>query len=304
MPEGDTIFRTAATLRPAIEGGRIAAARVRDGQFEVSRIERRVVAAVEARGKHLLMHLAADSTTPSPPNGAEGPVTMVLHSHMGMTGSWHVYHPDQRWLKPASYAALTLAIDRSAVTGPSSSDSVATPSTRPVATPGRLDVICFSPKQLELLTADQFRHHRHIQQLGPDLLASRFDMESAIARFRVRNDLPLGEAVMSQSLVCGIGNIYKSEVLFVMRFDPFAPVARYADDELTEMLAAARRLMRLNCNGGARVTRFGSDAGRHWMYGRSGQPCPKCGATIQLRRQGDAGRTTYWCPACQPSRAG
>ena len=274
MPEGDTIFRTATTLRPAMEGGRIDNAQIRDHQFEVHHIIGATVAAVEARGKHLLMHLtSASRAVPGPHQHA----TCILHSHMGMTGSWHIYHPGQPWLKPTHYAALVLAINT-------------------------LEVICFSPRQLELLTADQFRGHPHIQRLGPDLLANQFDMAAAVARFRQRNSLPLGEAVMNQTLVCGIGNIYKSEVLFLMNFDPFAPVSSFSDDELSAMLAKARHLMLRNCGTPRRTTRVGSGAGPLWIYGKSGHPCPKCGATIQLQRQGEAGRTTCWCPACQPTR--
>jgi endonuclease-8 len=262
MPEGDTIYRTATTLRPAMEGKTIALARLRDRQFEVERLIGATVDRVEARGKHLLMHLSTGE---------------FIHSHMGMTGSWHIYHPGQPWRKPEHYAALWLDINS-------------------------LEVICFSPKQLEMLTADQLRRHPHIQRLGPDLADKQFDMAEAIARFRARNRLPLGEAVMNQTIVCGIGNIYKSEILFIMRFDPFTPVERFTDDELTAMLTKGRALMLRNLSGPNRTTRFGSDAGRMWVYGRSGTPCPKCGGIIQLRRQGEAGRTTCWCPECQPAR--
>lgn len=262
MPEGDTIYRSAATLRPTMEGGLIAEARLRDRQFEVERLIGRTVSGVEARGKHLLMHLSSSD---------------VIHSHMGMTGSWHVYHAGQPWRKPTHYAALYLKIRE-------------------------LDVICFSPRLLELLTADQLRRHVHLQRLGPDLVDSRFDVVEALARFRVRNALPLGEAVMNQTIVSGIGNIYKSEILFLMGFDPFAAVEQFSDDELCKMLQKARALMLRNLGGPQRTTRFGSDAGRMWVYGRSGTPCPKCGVKIELRRQGEAGRTTCWCPQCQPKR--
>jgi endonuclease-8 len=107
---------------------------------------------------------------------------------------------------------------------------------------------------------------------------------------------------MNQAIVCGMGNIYKSEILFLMGFDPFAPVDRYTDEELAKMLTKARSLMLRNLGGHNRTTRFGSDAGRLWIYGRSGSPCPKCGSRIELRRQGDAGRTTCWCRECQPAR--
>jgi endonuclease-8 len=241
MPEGDTIYRTAVALRPALEGRRIATARIRDWQFEPERL-----------------------------GGA-------IHSHMGMTGSWHVYRRGETWRKPTHYAALVLEIDE-------------------------LDVICFSPKLLELLTADQLRQHAHFRRLGPDLLAREFDVPDAVARFRARNDLPLGEAVMNQTIVCGIGNVYKSDLLFLMGFDPFASVANFSDAELAAMIERARRLMQRNLSGAPRQTRFRGDGRRLWCYGRSGEACFKCGCVIQLRRQGDAGRTTCWCPTCQPPR--
>jgi endonuclease-8 len=196
---------------------------------------------------------------------------------MGMTGSWHVYRRGDRWRKPAEYAALALTLND-------------------------LHVICFSPRLLELLTADQLRRHPHLTRLGPDLLGPEFDVAAAIARFRARDEAPLGEAVMNQTIVCGIGNIYKSELLFMLGYDPLAATQRYTDDELSALLHKARRLMRSNCSGSRRVTRLGSDAGPMWVYGKSGRPCPKCGGAIALVRQGDAGRTTYWCPECQPRR--
>ncbi|HYO25329.1 MAG TPA: hypothetical protein VEQ85_10310, partial [Lacipirellulaceae bacterium] len=164
-----------------------------------------------------------------------------------------------------------------------------------------------SPKQLELLTADQLRRHPHLTRLGPDLLgadlsAAAFDIPAAVARFRARNRLPLGEAVMNQTIVSGIGNVYKSDLLFLMGFDPFAPVERFTDAELAAMIELARKLLAKNLTGAPRQTRFRGDGRRLWCYGRSGQACYKCGATIRLRRQGEAGRTTCWCPQCQPAR--
>jgi endonuclease VIII len=263
MPEGDTIYRTAVSLRPALEGAVINRAAVRDRQFEPHRIEGATVNSVEARGKHLLMHLSIGG---------------AIHSHMGMTGSWHIYRPGEAWQKPTHYASLTLNLDA-------------------------FDVICFSPKLLELLTADQLQRHAHLNSLGPDLLAAEFDVPAAVARFRARNGLPLGEAVMNQTIVSGIGNVYKSDLLFLMGFDPFTAVERFSDAELTAMIEKVRKLMVRNLTGAPRQTRYQGDGRRLWAYGRSGEACFKCGATIQLRRQGEAGRTTCWCPACQPPRS-
>jgi endonuclease-8 len=301
MPEGDTIFRTARSLRPAMEGGVIEDARLRDRQFECERIIGSTVDSVEPRGKHLLMHLILPPTkggarggisdvanslninhqldveNPSPVLSPPERGALIIHSHMGMTGSWHVYHPGQPWLKPTHYAALVLSIKH-------------------------LEVICFSPRLLELLTADQLRRHPHIQRLGPDMLGVEFDMHSAIARFRAHNHLPLGEAVINQVIVCGIGNEYKSDLMFLFGLNPLSPVSRYTDEELTKLLEKARFLMRRNLTGQPRRIRYDSRAGRLWVYGQVGKPCPKCGEIIKLQRQGDAGRTTFWCPKCQPAR--
>ncbi len=235
---------------------------MRDGAIDCSVLEGNTVTTVEARGKHLLMHLASRH---------------ALHSHMGMTGSWHVYHLEQAWRKAAYHAALVMRI-------------------------AELDVVCFSPKLLELLSADQLRHHPHLSRLGPDVLAAEFDVGAAVARFRIRNGTPLGEAVMNQTIVCGIGNVYKSDLLFLLGFDPFAAVALFTDEELARLVEKVRFLMRRNLAGGLRQTRFRGDGRRVWVYGRAGEPCYKCGGAIQLRRQGEAGRTTFWCPECQPKR--
>jgi endonuclease-8 len=165
-------------------------------------------------------------------------------------------------------------------------------------------VVFFSPKQLEVLSPDAFRRHRYLHRLGPDLLASQIDIDQVVVRFRRHNATPLGVAVMNQTICCGIGNVYKSELLFLEKLDPFAPVAVVDDASLGELLQLARELMQFNLQGPRRTTRTEGDGGRLWVYGRRGEPCYLCGCTIHLTRQGDAGRTTYWCPECQPPAPG
>ncbi|MBX3424244.1 MAG: Fpg/Nei family DNA glycosylase [Pirellulales bacterium] len=263
MPEGDTIFRSATQLRRALAGGVVERAaawdRLRDSPL--AGLAGETIVAVEARGKHLLMHL-----------GAAG----AIHSHMGMTGSWHLYPPGEPWRKPPRLAALVLTVRG-------------------------VDAVCFTPKTLELLSPDALRRHSQLQHLGPDLLAGEFAGEEALARLRAVDAAPLGEAIMNQRVVSGIGNIYKSEVLFIRGLDPFASVAAYSDQELAALLAEARQLMLRNLLGRPRQTRLSSGS-RQWVYHRSGQPCLKCRGAIEMRRQGDAGRSTYWCPSCQPPR--
>jgi endonuclease-8 len=260
MPEGDTIHRTAARLRSVLDGKTIQSATSPRQVLDVEPLAQRRVLATEARGKHLLIHLAEDQ---------------VIHSHLGMTGSWHVYQQGQAWRKPNRQAALVLDL-------------------------GALVCVCFSPKTLQLLTERGVRRHPHLSRLGPDLLGAQFDLEAALARFRACHTLPVGEALMNQTIVCGVGNVYKSEVLFLRSLNPFARIEQLADDPIRQLISEARRLMQQNLAGYPRRTRFRHDGRRTWVYGRTGQPCFVCGTSIRMRRQGDLGRATFWCPNCQP----
>jgi endonuclease-8 len=117
---------------------------------------------------------------------------------------------------------------------------------------------------------------------------------------RVHNQTPIGEAVMNQTVVCGIGNVYKSEMLFLARVSPFVTVGQLSDECLQQLVQTARRLMKKNLEGYPRRTRIGRDGNRVWVYRRSGQPCFVCGTRIKSTRQGDLGRSTFWCSGCQP----
>ncbi|MEX2167693.1 MAG: DNA-formamidopyrimidine glycosylase family protein [Pirellulales bacterium] len=284
MPEGDTIFRTARTLRQVLSDQLIERAKARvftDGAttgfpgsvnlipgphfaigqqwHPVESFAGRIVEAVEPQGKHMVIVLDDGR---------------AIHSHLGMTGAWHVYRPGEPWQKPEKRARLVLEVSG-------------------------FVVICFTPMVLELCSPTALRRHRFINGLGPDLLAPEIDIDDMIARFRRHNRAPIGEAVMNQTIVCGIGNIYKSELLFLSNINPFAPVSSLADDALRDLLELARDLMRQNLQEPERTTRYQGDGHRLWVYPRTGQPCFLCGTTIQIRRQGELGRTTYWCARCQ-----
>ena len=262
MPEGDTIFRAAAKLRSTICGCEICDAKTRSLTIPAASFVRQTLTDIEARGKHLLMHLSDGR---------------ILHSHMGMTGAWYVYQPQQSWTKPQQQAELVLRFDH-------------------------LVAVCFSPKLMELLSPGELKHHRWLTQLGPDLLAANFDIDEALGRFRRRNALPIGEAVMNQAIVSGIGNVYKSELLFLDQVHPLTVVADVSDEALTSIIKRARKLLQRNVLGGPRRTRFRGDGHHKWVYGRQGEPCLKCGEAIRLTRQGDLGRTTYFCPQCQVTK--
>jgi endonuclease-8 len=261
MPEGDTIHRTAATLRRAVGGARVTEWRSRDPALAaVDDLVGRTVEAVEARGKHLLVRFDDGRT---------------LHTHMRMEGSWHVYRTGEAWRKPARRAVAVVAT-------------------------AAWVAVCFDAPVCELLPPGQLP--APVRRLGPDLLDPEPDLDEAIRRMRAHPELAVGEAVMRQDLVAGIGNVYKSETLFLVRVSPFAKVRALSDETLRAILARARRLMKRNLRGFPRTTRRRFGGERLWVYGRSGERCFECGGAIRMRRQGTAGRSTYFCPGCQHVR--
>jgi endonuclease-8 len=265
MPEGDTIFRTATVLRAVLIGRTITAARAqaRPGIRRVPDLDRLVgacVTGVEPRGKHLLIGFDTGFT---------------LRTHLRMTGSWHRYRPDEPWKLPKRQASVVLE----------TADSIA---------------VCFNAPTVELLSDAELARQPTLAALGPDLLAPDFEADVAVKRFHDRGTAELGEALLDQRVVAGIGNVYKSEVCFIERLSPWRPVGELDDPTLRRVLATARRLLRANIGGGARVTTGGArGAGPLWVYGRAGRPCRRCGRLIEARRQGELFRTTYWCPGCQ-----
>jgi endonuclease VIII len=132
---------------------------------------------------------------------------------------------------------------------------------------------------------------RNVRRLGPDVLAADFDVDAVAARIRRGGgDRTLGEALQDQRLVAGIGNMWMAEALSDVRVSPWARVQALPDEALRDAVAAARRLMQSSLESGR--------PGRN-VYRRAGRPCPRCGAIVRSRGQGDANRTAYWCPGCQ-----
>ncbi len=259
MPEGDTILRAARTLGRALGGRRIV-------RSEGADVEERIVTRVEARGKNLLVHFDDGR---------------ALHTHMRMTGSWHVYRPGERWQRPASRARVVLETDAYVA-------------------------VCFDAPVARMLASGGDRRDSGLANLGPDVLAPGFDAREAAERLRLLGDLPIGEALVAQSALAGVGNVYKSETLFLCGVDPFEPVQELSDDALVRILAKARELMQASVDGRIPPSerRALGRGARAWVYLRSGRPCRRCGTSIRMRRQGEAGRSTYWCPSCQPRSGG
>lgn len=264
MPEGDTILRTARSLRQWIGGRQITGARSQRARVPAERLVGHTVDAVEARGKHLLIRLSSGD---------------VVHTHMRMTGSWHAYPLGTRWRKPGWQARLVLeAGDRVAV--------------------------CFEAPVVELLAPGEEARHPSLSRLGPDVLADALDLDEVRRRASTRpRELPIGVLLLDQQVVSGIGNIYRSEALFARRLHPSAPRAAVADDELDAVVAAASRMMRGNLEPRRGFGRdFGGGPDRPWVYGRAGRPCARCRTPIEAAAIGEEARRVWWCPACQPAR--
>lgn len=264
MPEGDTIFRTARTLDRWITGRTLTHVESRVQSAPAGVIRGRTVEAVEARGKHLLIRLSGGVT---------------LHSHMKMTGSWHVYSKDDRWRRPGQEARLILE----------AGDHLA---------------VCFNAPVIDLLDAHQEATHPALAQLGPDVLVDPFDIDEVVARARSHpHSALIGEVVLDQSVVAGIGNIYRCESLFLRRINPWRTMEKVTDDELRALVAAASDLMRRNLPSNAGFDRdFGGGPGRSYVYGRARRPCLRCRTPVRVDKLGRVqARDVWWCPTCQAS---
>jgi endonuclease VIII len=251
MAEGDTILRTARRIEVAV-GGQELGARAGNGRGRAARVERldgRRLERVEARGKHLLLRFGE----------------LVLHSHLGMSGSWQVVTPCDQWRKPASAAWVVLSGDA-------------------------VQAVQFGGPTLRVLNATQLRRDPVLARLGPDILAPEVDLAAAIAGLRASPGRELGDALLDQQLIAGIGNIFKSEACFAARVSPWQAIGDLSDALLQRSLEDARQLMRESVERGRP-----SPA----VYRQAGRPCSVCGTTIAARGQGDANRRTYWCPRCQ-----
>jgi endonuclease VIII len=275
MPEGDSIYRAARTLNLALAGQTVTS-------FEsvlphLSRVEvdqgvvGRTVEKVEARGKWLLMYFSGD---------------LILLSHMLMSGSWHIYRPGETW-KRRKY-------DMRVVIGTS-----------------KILALAFNVPVAEFHTAESLTRREGFKSVGPSTLAENFDEAAVIARLRSRPDLEIGVSLLTQSLLSGIGNIFKSEICFACGINPFRTVSDLTDDDLECLVSKARKFMLANVTeaSGNKITTYvpmrrttgrANVSERLWVYKRTGEPCRQCGSAIVSRKQKFDARTSFWCPRCQP----
>jgi endonuclease-8 len=250
MPEGDTVWHTAATLREHLAGQPLTRCDVRVPQFATVDLTGNVVDEVLSRGKHLFIRVGRAS----------------IHSHLKMDGSWRV---GNRPVRVDHRARIVLEANGVRAVG--------------------LDL-----GVLEILERD--RDGDAVAHLGPDLLGADWDPGRAAANLAARPDRPIGEALLDQRMLAGIGNVYCNELCFVSGHLPTAPVSAVTDPR--RLVSRARDMLWTNRFRWNRCTTGDTRAGRQlWVYGRTGQPCRRCGTRINY---GDGGeRVTYWCPSCQ-----
>ncbi len=221
MPEGDTLFRTAAGLRPYLVGRDVRAARTQGpGPVpQVQRIVGRRIDSVEAQGKNLLIRFDGG---------------LELRTHLRMHGSWHRYRPGERWRRPPARARLVLEVEGAVA-------------------------VCFDAPVVELFETRTEPLHPSLSRLGPDLLAEAFDTDEAMRRLRdpARNDLSISEALLDQRALAGIGNIWRNETLHAERVSPSARVGDLDDETLARLVATARRLLVQSAAGAPGRTALG-----------------------------------------------
>jgi endonuclease-8 len=274
MPEGDTIFRAAAALNRALAGARVT--RFETALAHLARIDDnapiagRLVERCESIGKHLLIWFSGD---------------LALRTHMRMSGSWHLYRPGEAWQR--AKRDLRVRLDTEAWVA-----------------------VAFNVPVAEFIERADLRRNRALAPLGPDLLGAEVDRAEAIRRLALGGTRPIADVLLDQRVVAGIGNVFKSEVLFLCGIQPDRPADSLTDDERHSILDVAIPLMRRNTGEGAssgivtyrglrRTTRRARAEDNLWVYGRAGLPCRTCGTPIAFARRGLEARPTYWCERCQ-----
>lgn len=276
MPEGDTIYRAARNMHRVLAGHAVTNFETAYAHLDRVNVDTpiagRTIERCASAGKHHLIYFSGD---------------LILRTHMRMNGSWHLYRHGERWWRGPQ--AMRVRID--------TADWVAVAFDVPVA---------------EFVTSKELTSTGPVAKLGPDLLGREFARDEAARRIVASGHQPIAMSLLDQRLVAGIGNIYKSEVLFLGGVNPFTPASAVPVPALERLLDIARGLLQDNVVDGTspriqtyRNLRMLNPATEHdeslWVYGRAGKPCRKCGTPIEMKKMGIEARSTYWCGRCQPS---
>jgi len=276
MPEGDTIYRTARSLGRALIGEPVIVFRSTYPNLtrfhDDAPITGRTVERVESRGKWLLIHFSGGAT---------------LATHMLMSGSWHIYKHGDRWLKPRFNARIVVENSRYIAVG-------------------------FNVPVAEIHTPESLARQRRIPAIEIDVLSRAFDEAEVKRRLFAKSKETIADALLDQSILAGVGNVFKSEVCFVTGVHPYSRVTALTPVQIQSIIDTSRKLVRANVledsgdtivtyrGRGRRTTHDSDPTASLWVYGRNGQPCRQCGEPIRRRIQGDDARVTFWCPRCQP----
>jgi endonuclease VIII len=286
MPEGDTIFRSARTLHRAVAGSTVTDFQTAYAQLasvdDQTPVNGRTTEKVESRGKWLLVYFSGD---------------LILVTHMLMRGSWHIYRRGERWQRSRVHMRIVIQTEKH-------------------------EAVAFDVPVAQFYTQQSLARHPAMVCVGPDLAVTSFSQADASARLLAEPGEEIGNALLNQRVIAGIGNVFKSEICFVCGINPFRPVASLSDSDISALsdsdisalLDASHRLMQANIRehapggivtytGPRRTTRANDPAARLWVYRREGRECRRCGTTILMRKQGTGARSTYWCPQCQPAQA-
>jgi len=276
MPEGDTIFRTARALGRALQGKLVTVFRSTYPMLtrfnDDTPLIGQTVETVDARGKWLLVHFSGGGT---------------LATHMLMSGSWHIYRHGERWQRPRDHMRILLE----------NTDYVAVGFSVPVA---------------KLLQVQELERLLRIPSAAIDVLSPQFDAAQVAERLTACRGEEIGDVLLHQEVIAGVGNVFKSEICFVTATNPFCRVGALDAERVALLIAAARRLVKANVledssdmivtyGGRQRRTTHELDPGASlWVYGRHEEPCRRCGERIRRRIQGPDARVTFWCARCQP----
>jgi endonuclease-8 len=259
MPEGDTVWNTARMLERALAGEILTGSDLRVPQLAATDLTGWTVTESASRGKHLLLRLRRADRE------------MTLHSHLRMDGAWRAYGPGERWAgKPAHLIRVILRTRRSVAVG-------------------------YHLHELALIpTAEEANL---LDYLGPDLLGPDWDPDEAVKRIQAKPGASIAEALLDQRNLAGVGNLYKSETLFLRGLWPWTPVSQVKD--LAGTVKLVQKLVASNRGRWAQTTTGSLRRGETtYVYGRRAQPCRRCGTAIDKADQDE--RVTYWCPRCQP----
>jgi endonuclease VIII len=276
MPEGDTIYRSARALGRALTGKPVTGFRTEYALIARANDEvpfvGQTIQHIEARGKWLLIHFGGGN---------------ILATHMLMSGSWHIYRPGEAWQEKPGNARIVLE----------TADFVAVGFRIPLA---------------RMHTAESLIRDRKIPRSENDVLSKTFDSAAAVRRLMARGQDEIADVLLRQDILAGVGNVFKSEICFLLGISPFRRAGTLSQAQAEEIVATAQRLLAANVledsddlivtyTGGHRRTTGKADPGESlWVYGRKNEPCRRCGTAIQRCLQGPNARSTYWCPTCQP----